>query len=196
MTLDEAVQLILDGLTTLAIIAVPLVLLWIGNRVANAVKDREIKEKYVELATRILGEVPYAERQDDMRRALRRWATDVVNTYSEIKLPESTQQALVERMPLVEPETPVRIRVADESGGPVSGAHVRLIEHVAGYRTVRTGGWTDRNGEINFGYLRGSWMVPFLVSVNAEGFRDFLSDVAPLTRHHGRVFVLQGEGEG
>ena len=196
MAVDETVQLILDGLTTLAIIGVPIVLLWVGNRVANAVKDREVKEKYVELATKILGEVPNAERQDDVQRALRTWATDVVNTYSEIKLPESTQQALVERMPLVEPETPVRIGVADESGSPVSGAHVRLIEHVAGYRTVRTGGWTDRNGEISFGYLRGSWMVPFLVSVKADGYRDFLSEVAPLTRHQGRVFVLQREGEG
>jgi hypothetical protein len=193
MTVDKTVQLIFDGLTALAIIGIPLVLLWVGNKVANAVKDREIKEKYVELATTILAEVPYAERHDDVRRALRIWATDVVNTYSEIKLPESTQQALVESMPLVEPETPVRIGVADESGGPVSGAHVRLIEHVAGYRTVRTGGWTDRNGEISFGYLRGSWMVPFLVSVKADGYRDFLSEVAPLTRHHGRIFVLQAD---
>lgn len=195
MTPDEAVQLILGGLTTLAIVGVPIVLLLVGNRVANAIKDRELNAKYVELAIAILGEVPYPERQDDVRRALRTWATEVVNTHSEIKLPEATQQALIERMPLVEPETPVRIGVADESGGPVSGAQVQLIEHVAGYRTVRTGGRTDRNGEIGFGYLHGSWMVPFLVSVKADGFRDFLSEVAPLTRHHGRVIVLQAESQ-
>jgi hypothetical protein len=55
---------------------------------------------------------------------------------------------------------------------------------------VRASSWTDSNGEIGFGYLRGSW-VPIMVSVKADGFRDFLSEVSPLSHHHGRVIVLQ-----
>ena len=100
MTLDQ-VGLLLDGLTTLAIILIPIVVLLVGIRVANAVRDRETNVTLLELAIVILSEVPCIERHDDEQKALRTWATGVFNAHSEIRLPESTQHALVERMPLV-----------------------------------------------------------------------------------------------
>lgn len=195
MAPNEEVGLILDGLTALAIILVPVVVLLVGTRVTSAVKDRETKATLLELAIAILSEVPDVERYDEEQKALRTWATEVFNVHSEIKLRESTRQALVERMPLVEPETGVRIRVADESGCPVSGAQVQLVEFPEGFRTARASGWTDGKGEVEFGHLRGSWVVPLMVSVKADGYRDFLSETAPLTRHHGRVIVLQAASQ-
>jgi hypothetical protein len=195
MTLNEGIGLILDGLTTLALVLVPIVVLFVGVRVTKAVKDRESGVSLLELAIEILSEVPDVERYDEEQKALRTWATEVFNAHSEIKLRESTQQALVERMPLVEPETGVRLRVADESGCPVSGAQVQLVEFPEGFRRARASGWTDGNGEVEFGHLRGSWVVPLMVSVKAIGFRDFLSETAPLTRHQGRVIVLQAASQ-
>jgi hypothetical protein len=191
---DRIVELIFWGLAALAAVAVPLVLLVVGTRIADAVRERKIKAIYVELATSILSEVPDTKRHDEEQRALREWAAQVFDAHSSIKLPVSTRKALVARMPLVEPDPGVRIRVEDNQGVPVPGAHVQLIEFAEGYRMVRASSWTDGNGEIGFGYLRGSW-VPIMVSVKADGFRHFLSEVSPLSHHHGRVIVLQASAE-
>jgi hypothetical protein len=191
---DRIVELIFWGVAVAAAVAVPLVLFVIGSRIANAMRDRKVKSIYVELATAILSEVPDTKRHDEEQRSLRKWAAQVFDAHSSIKLPESTRNALVARMPLVEPDPGVRIRVEDNQGAPIPGAHVQLIEFAEGYRMVRASSWTDGNGEIGFGYLRGSW-VPIMVSVKADGFRHFLSEVSPLSHHHGRVIVLQASAQ-
>lgn len=194
MAADKMVELVLVGIVALAAILIPLALLVVGGRLASAIRERAIRSKYVELAISILSEVPDLNRHDEEQYKLRRWATEVFNTHAGVDLPESTRQALVARMPLVEPEPGVRIRVEDNAGNPVKGAHMQLIEFPEGYRMVRASSWTDSNGEVGFGYLRGSW-VPIMVSVKAQGFRDFLSEVAPLAHHHGRVIVLQAASQ-
>ena len=65
----------------LAAVAVPLVLAVIGSRYTNALKEREIQGRFVELALSILKEPPRAE-----ARGVREWAIAVVNQYSGVPL--------------------------------------------------------------------------------------------------------------
>lgn len=71
----------------LAALAVPIVLAVIGYRYTDALKEREIQGKFVELALNILKEPPKPE-----GRGVREWAIAVVNQYSGVPLsPEATQ---------------------------------------------------------------------------------------------------------
>jgi len=84
-----------------AAIGIPVVLAIIGNDFSRALKEREIQAKFVELAVEILNSEPKPE-----TRNIRLWATDVINLYSGVPLDDSTQQDLIERVPLVERPIP------------------------------------------------------------------------------------------
>lgn len=193
MTCEKTVELILQGLTTLASMVVPIVLLVVGNRVTSALKDREIKAKYVEVAITILSKAPDAEQQDGEQKALRKWAMEVVNTYADIKLPESTERALIDRIPLAPLGSGMSINVVDTSGQPVSGATVRLVEDSGGVQTVRVSvaGGIAGLYRLGYGYASGSM---YRISVKADGFQDFLSEAAAVWQHNNRIVVLQPDG--
>ncbi len=76
----------------------------VGAAIAGGVSwfnsGREVGQGYVELAISILQEDPKAGPNVE---GLREWAVDVVNTYSEVKLPDATQRALLIRpLPAIE----------------------------------------------------------------------------------------------
>jgi len=68
----------------LAALAVPIVLAILGNRYTNALKEREIQGRFVEIALSILAEPPKPE-----GTGVRRWAIKVVNEYSGVPLDDA-----------------------------------------------------------------------------------------------------------
>jgi len=61
----------------------------VGNSYSNALKEREIQIRYVELAPHP-GEGP-----TDKNINLREWAINVINSYSTVKLPKEAQSELL-----------------------------------------------------------------------------------------------------
>ena len=76
-------------------VIIPIVLLWVGNIYSAALKERELEGQFVALAVSILREAP-----TDESRNLRKWATDVINEYSGVGLPEEARQDLIDRVRL------------------------------------------------------------------------------------------------
>ena len=66
-------------------IGVPVVIALVGNSVSLSLKDQDVRLKMVELAIDILKEEPKQTYKEQI--AIRRWAIDVVNAYSDVKLP-------------------------------------------------------------------------------------------------------------
>ena len=73
----------------ISLIAIPIVIAYIGNNFNDSQKDKEIKSKYVELAIDILKNKP-----DEKNKNLRSWALDIVNKYSGVKMDTLTQADL------------------------------------------------------------------------------------------------------
>jgi hypothetical protein len=71
-------------------VLIPIVLLIIGSNFNAALKEKETRTKYLELATKILGEQTHPSNYK-----IRSWAVDVINHYSEVPLPKPTQEELV-----------------------------------------------------------------------------------------------------
>jgi hypothetical protein len=72
-------------------IILPVVLLIIANNFSRVIKEKEIKYQYIEIATGILSQ-PSSVNDE----SLRRWAVDIINRYSEIKLNDSLKIKLVD----------------------------------------------------------------------------------------------------
>ncbi|MEZ5810629.1 MAG: peptidoglycan recognition family protein [Rhizobiaceae bacterium] len=76
----------------LSTIAIPVVLLVVGNWYSASQKDKDLGQKYVEIAIRILSEEPTDDNQQ-----LRKWAVETVNRYAEIKIDDDLKSILVEK---------------------------------------------------------------------------------------------------
>lgn len=85
--------------SSIGIIAIPIVLAIIGNQYNKSIKEREIQGKFVELAVQILDKKPTEENVN-----IRKWAAEVINKYSGVKLSDSTKNDLIERVPLIDNE--------------------------------------------------------------------------------------------
>jgi len=68
----------------------PLVIAICGYFIQNAVKQKEINSRFVELSIQILNENPSKEKVP-----VRTWAVDVINKYSEIKLNDRAKSLLI-----------------------------------------------------------------------------------------------------
>jgi murein L,D-transpeptidase YcbB/YkuD len=79
----------------IAIVLVPLVVAYVGQRYTSASHDRDIQARFVELAISIL-----RERPTESTRRVREWAVRVVDQYSGVALSDSTKNDLIERAPL------------------------------------------------------------------------------------------------
>jgi hypothetical protein len=79
---------IIGGL--LATVLIPLAVAFIGQAYAQAIKDREIRAKYVEIAIDILRTPPSDDRYD-----VRAWAADVIVSYSGVKLTDEQKETLI-----------------------------------------------------------------------------------------------------
>jgi hypothetical protein len=73
-------------------VAVPLVLLILGLCLNSSYKERELRQKYVEIAVGILGSQPTPE-----TLPLRIWAIRTVNNDAEIKMSPQVREILKER---------------------------------------------------------------------------------------------------
>jgi hypothetical protein len=78
-----------------AAIALPIVLLYLGNGFTASLKDKDINQKYVEIAVNILGNEP-----TDETKELRSWAVEVINRYAEIKIDAKLESILVDQTAL------------------------------------------------------------------------------------------------
>lgn len=63
----------------------------------QAIKEREIQGKFVELAVGILSEPPTEENKN-----IRNWSIDVINEYSGVSFDKETRSDLVENIQLTE----------------------------------------------------------------------------------------------
>ncbi len=80
----ETVLSLLQGCVTPIVIAV------CGYFLQDAIKDREINSKYVDLSIQILKEAP-----TEKKMIIRTWAVEVLNKYSEVKLDRHSQELLI-----------------------------------------------------------------------------------------------------
>lgn len=83
-------------------IAIPIVLLILGFWLNNSYKEKELRQKYIEIAEGILNNKPAPE-----TLSLREWAINTINLYAEKKL-SSEAKAVLKVNPLN------RIHVTDE----------------------------------------------------------------------------------
>jgi hypothetical protein len=83
---EKGVKIILRIFST---ILIPLAIALFGYWFSNAIRESEVRQKYIEIAVGILSE---ASTQDD--QGLRTWAVEVINQYSDIKLANSLVQKL------------------------------------------------------------------------------------------------------
>ena len=73
-----------------ATILIPLAIALVGNWYTSAIKQKELSAKYVELAIKILNKEP-SEGSEEIRQ----WAIKIINTYSEVKIPEQLKIQLL-----------------------------------------------------------------------------------------------------
>ncbi len=78
-----------------AILLMPLILALVGHTLSSALKEREARTRFIELAISILREEPRSEYEP-----IRKWALEVVDRYSEIKIEGSVRTALLSELAL------------------------------------------------------------------------------------------------
>lgn len=80
----EIANLIISCLT-------PIIVIIVGTILANLKKNEEINQKYVELSISILKEKP----KENETIVMRKWALDILNKYSPLKLSDSAKNELL-----------------------------------------------------------------------------------------------------
>lgn len=99
--------------TGISVLIIPVILSYYGNLIQERMQSKQLESnnvalkieeennrnklanEYIKLAIDILKEKPIEDNKD-----LRAWAVDIVNKYSDVKLSESTQKSLIEKIPL------------------------------------------------------------------------------------------------
>lgn len=110
----------------LSAVAIPIVLLIIGNVLNQPLQDRTINRDYVQIATAILKEpIKSSPEQDSPEVTLREWAVSVLKHSSPVPLPDGLTQAFVNgKVSLDSQFGPILI------GGPNGGALIAPGEYV------------------------------------------------------------------
>src|SRR5687767_2358715 len=78
-----------------SIVIIPLVIAFLGNLYSKSTKEKEIQGRFVELSLQILKEKPSGENKN-----IRKWAVNVINEYSGVKLEPEAEKDLIENVPL------------------------------------------------------------------------------------------------
>ena len=92
----------------IASVLIPIIVAFIGNSYTKAIKDNEIGVRYVELAVKILAEKPGSESEGNEdsngleNKAVRKWAAEVINHYSEVKLSADAMDELERQKLLIQ----------------------------------------------------------------------------------------------
>jgi hypothetical protein len=95
MTSDAKTAAIHEWMRTIAILLTPVLVAVIGARIASSSAQRQIDVHLIEIATEILQKEP--AKSD---RALRGWAVEVIDQYSEVKLTPKLKDLLVDSLRL------------------------------------------------------------------------------------------------
>jgi len=95
----------------IAAIFIPLAIAFMGNELSVSNKKKDTETKLVELATAILTKEIITDRVAEHRN-IRKWAVDVINTYSGVPMSAETQTALIEKISL-----PTTHKAAEEHSG-------------------------------------------------------------------------------
>lgn len=95
---------------------IPVAVTYLGNQVLQSTKQRESEAKFVELATAILGKEP-GPKQSAEDKNLRKWAVDVVNRYSGVKMSEATADALIRTTALPQVSSGSTVPVGQDVAG-------------------------------------------------------------------------------
>lgn len=84
----------------LGALAIPVAVAILGSQVAEANKQRDSETKFVELAITILSKEPHTADDKNVGKdnSLRRWAIDVVNSYSGVNMAKETENALLQNV--------------------------------------------------------------------------------------------------
>lgn len=91
----ETIDLYSKVISSIATILIPILVVWMGNRLSRAFKEKEIRLKYIEMAIDVLKEKPESKDLD-----IRQWAIDIITEYSEIELPKTAQTRLLKEQSL------------------------------------------------------------------------------------------------
>lgn len=94
-----------DKFQILSVVLIPFVLSFCGMKIDQTLKEREMRAKYIEIATGILRDKPS---EDTL--ALRTWAIDVVQKYSPVPLKKEAVEELSQNA------LPVKSYLTDEQG--------------------------------------------------------------------------------
>jgi N-acetylmuramoyl-L-alanine amidase len=108
----ELLEKIKSIASIVAMIAIPVVIAYLGNIFNRSVKEREVQGKFVELAINILNQQPTSENTN-----IRQWATEVINKYSGVPLTKETQEDLINKLPLSLQEIYPDVQLPQKSGG-------------------------------------------------------------------------------
>jgi len=73
----------------ITIIAIPIIVIWIGSSINKSISEKEIRQEYIKIAVDILRDKPSEETTE-----IRFWAIEILNEYSEIKLNEESIEQL------------------------------------------------------------------------------------------------------
>jgi len=129
----------------IASVAIPGVGLWLGfiqkNKeveISAAQKDRELQRSYVELGIRILSDPPRPEAV-----ALRKWAVDLVNANSAIKMSEGAESAVINSVPLtVNPAGRLSVAAYTSivAGRPLGAALSRFNRGIIDFAALKNAG--------------------------------------------------------
>jgi hypothetical protein len=76
--------------TIVATAVIPIAIAWSGNWYGQLQKEKEIQLKYIELSIQILSAPP-----SPSNRAVRKWAVDTINRYSDIKIDSQAETELL-----------------------------------------------------------------------------------------------------
>ena len=91
----------------IASVLIPIIVAFIGNSYTKAIKDNEIGVRYVELAVQILAEKPGSNSEGtegsngSENKAVRKWAAEVIDHYSDVKLSDDAMDQLEQHKLLI-----------------------------------------------------------------------------------------------
>ena len=78
--------------TIVATVVIPLAIALSSNWYGQQQKDKEVQLKYIELSIQILSAPP-----TDSNQAVRKWAIDTINRYSDVKIDAQAQDELLKQ---------------------------------------------------------------------------------------------------
>lgn len=91
----ETIEIFNKIVSSFAAILIPILVVWLGNKLSSTFKEKEIRLKYIEMAIDVLKEKP-----EDKDLDIRQWAIDVISEYSEIEIPKTAQNRLLKEQSL------------------------------------------------------------------------------------------------